>query len=164
MIIPIYNNYKFKEGDIIISLKDINYGFCVFTKKHEFTIKHIKSPYEINNKIIDNENGIEVSIGTLDDFTLKCDLNAAKKRFVYLNNNSYLSSFILKNCPNKDYSYEEYTRYDSCKIKSPYGYNDECIVDIEKCISHIPLSIVKKDEKILEILRLRKIKKIKNVL
>lgn len=162
MIIPVYKLYKYKEGDIIISLKDISGSYCLFTQNHEFTIKHIKTNSEINNIIIDNECGIVLNTPNFNDFTLKCDLNVAKDRYIELNNNLYIKNFILKNCPHKDYSYEEYTKYDSCNIKK--SYSNGCNVDIDECINHIPLEKINNDERIITILRSKKINKIKDVL
>lgn len=162
MIIPIYKSYNYKEGDTIVSLKNIFYDYCVFTKNHEFIIKHIKTNSEKNNIIIDKENGIELNVPNFNDFTLKCDLEIAKNRSIYLNNYYYTKKFILKNCPHKDYSYEKYERYDSCKLKN--RYDNACSLDIDVCINHIPKDIIQKNERVVSILRSKKINKIKNVL
>lgn len=162
MIIPIYKSHTYKEGDIILSLKSIHYEYCTFTENHEFIIKHIKTNSEIDNIIIDKEMGIELKVPNFNDFTLKCDLEIAKKRSIYLNNYYYTKKFILKNCPYKSYSYDEYVRYDSCNLKK--GNDDMCSVDIDECIKHIPKDTIQKNGRIVSILRNKKINKIKNVL
>ena len=88
MIIPIYLQPKFKVGDIIISLYDINLEYCRFTPYHEFTI--ISHKDKEGYKIIDNESGIELVIDShynnspindiLKNFTIKTDLKTAKKK------------------------------------------------------------------------------------
>lgn len=159
MFIPFYKNKNLKEGDVIISLKEIKMNYGVFTPYHEFTILHIKNPYEISNIIIDNENNIEVEICDFNDFIFKTDIKTAQNRNTEILNNILFISFISQNCKHKQSRYEDYERYVACDLKK--RNNDSCSV-CNECIVNIDNDIIKKNKFITTYLRIKKIKKIKN--
>jgi len=168
MVIPIYLKPKFKVGDIIISLFDINLEYYRFTPYHEFTI--ISHNDEDGYTIKDNELGIELVVDShykknpihdlLKNFTIKTDLNTARKRSNYLNRKKNFIEFIRTNCPNLSYGYDEYERYETCKIKK--GYCNSCNIS-EDCICHISSDAVNKNSDVIKYIRDKKLKKIKNI-
>ena len=55
------------------------------------------------------------------------------------------------------YGYDDYERYETCKIKT--GYCDSCDIN-EECISHINSDIINKNPFIVKYLRNKKLKKL----
>jgi len=161
MIIPIYRNPEFKEGDTVISLKEIKLNHYLITPYHEFIIAKIdKDNKGYNNlyTIIDNDSNIVIEEKNLRDFTLKVDLKCAKRRNKELKDNSKICKFIEKNCPHRCDAWEDYSSYYRCDMKNIYG-NDSCYIGVE-CLNHIKYEIIQKDNFILKYLRNKKLKEI----
>ena len=161
MLIPIYRQSEFKVGDIIISLEEIVTPYYIFSKYHEFKIvekTQISKDYSPDFRIIDNEHGVELKNFNLTNFTLKVDLGTAKKRDTYLNNESNLRKFIIKNCPHIFQDIDDRDYYDACKLKGIYGYIpcNYC----SDCIKYIDENLIKQNKEISSYLRSKKIKKI----
>jgi len=162
MLIPIYRLSEFKIGDIIISLEEIKTSYYIFTQYHEFTIiKDYQLPkgYEPAFDILDNEHGIELKNKSLRKFTLKVDLETAKKRDTYLNNEYNLKKFILKNCPHIHEEIDDRDYYDACKISGSNYRHDDCKYSSE-CIKYIDKDLIKKNKEISVYLRSKKIRNI----
>lgn len=157
MIIPRYVNADFKIGDIIISLKEIDVKYCIFSKYHEFTITRTDSNY--GYYIIDNECGIEINDRDLSKFTLKVDLECANKRYKHIENENNLKRFILSNCPYRFRDIEDRDYYDACELYTVP--NNSCTYSPD-CIKHIDKKLIQKNKEISTYLRAKKIKKIEN--
>jgi len=163
MIIPKYRNYKFEEGDIIISLTLIEFEYMIITPYHEFTITKIEKKKNEYKKyyLIDND-GVVIThspSGCIEnDFTLKVELDCAKKRNNELNDDYKIYKFIKDNCPHKCDSWSDYSSYYRCKMKNIHD-DDSCGVGLE-CINHIDNKIIQKDNFVLKYIRKRKIKKL----
>lgn len=162
MIIPIYREPKFKEGDIIISLEIIEFDYCVITPYHEFTITKIDKKKKGYNEYytLTDKDGFVYEYGKLENyFTLKVELSCAKKRNKELNDDRKFYKFIEKNCPHIHEGYEDRDTYKACKISNSKHYSDYCKMKFE-CINHIDDKIIQKDKFILKYLRNKKLKKL----
>jgi hypothetical protein len=161
MLIPIYRKSEFEVGDIIISLEEIKTSYYIFSKYHEFTIikdcQYTKG-YTQSFDVVDNEHGVELKSQNVDKFTLKVDLETAKKRDTYLNNEYNLSKFILKNCPYKYKDIDDRDYYDACRLKVEYVFNT--CEQSHSCIKYIDKELINKNKEISAYLRYKKMKNI----
>lgn len=170
MIIPKYRNPTFKEGNIIISLKLIDFDDMIISPYHEFTITKIeKKKGEYDTYYLIDNDGVVITHkcynGNLEnDFSLKVDLECAKKRNKKLNDDKKFYKFIRENCPNmfEDFDYEDRDNYNACKISNPKQCTNHCQMKF-KCINHIDDKIIQKNKFILVYLRDKKLNKINKI-
>lgn len=157
MLIPFDNYHKnFKEGDIVVLLKDYSCNYFIFTTGHEFTM----ISKDKNNKYImkDEISGIIVKNIEKEYITIKIDYKTARLLYTERTERYKFFDFIRSSCHHKETSYEDRDSYDSCKLMKS-RYNNACKLSFE-CINHISKEKINKNDFILVYLRKHKIKKL----
>lgn len=164
MIIPLLGNNikKFKIGDKIILTKEIERSYYMFTQGHELTIVG-KNDWGFIFK--DEETGIILKRTSIINYTHKVTLKESKKLHKNYNDRNKFMDFIVENCPQKDYTYEDRDKVDICKWREKekknncgWKYCKPCF----DCFKFITEDKYKNNSFILNYNRKIKLKKLKN--
>jgi hypothetical protein len=147
---------QYKKNDIVISIKEIRNGYGFFTVGHEFTVIE-KVPKYSSYRLIDNEHGIIIKAEP-DWFTLKTEINEARRICVDINERHKALEFIKKYCSNRNYEWGDYDKYDTCILKKKYMDN-VCNCEIS-CVNYVNKNKVDKDSFMKLYIRKLKIKEI----
>lgn len=129
MIIPTVGGHirKFKIGDIIVLLEDVQRSYYMLTRGHELTIVG-KNDYGFIFK--DEETGIIIKNAQVMKYTHKHTLEESKRINKNFKDKNKFIKFIKDHCSKKDVGYWDRDQYQSCKLKNNRSFaNDEC-----KCI------------------------------
>lgn len=162
MIIPTVNGHvkKFKVGDTIVLLEDVQRSYFMLTRGHELTIVG-KNNYGFIYK--DNESGIIIKNAQTMKYTHKQTLEEAKIINKNYKDKHKFLNFIEDKCPHKDIGYWDRDQYTSCKLMDNRSFaNDECRCSFE-CFKHIPDSKYKNNSFILNYNRKIKLNKLKKL-
>ena len=161
MIIPTVNGYvkKFKVGDTIVLLEDVQRSYFMLTRGHELTIVG-KDKYGFIYK--DEESGIIIKNAQTMKYTHKQTLEESKKINKNFKDKNKFLKFIKDKCPHKGTGYWDRDSYDSCNLMGNRSFsNDECRCKFE-CFRHIPEEKYKNNSFILNYNRKIKLKKLSN--
>jgi len=161
MIIPTLKEHirKFKVGDKVVLLEDVERGYFMLTRGHELTIID-KDGYGWVFK--DEETGIVIKNMQCIKLSHKVTLEDSKRLLKNYKDKNKFIKFIKDNCTKKDYGYWERDRYDSCKLKNNHSFsNDECICKFD-CLKYVPKSKYENNSFILNYNRKLKLNKISN--
>jgi len=162
MLIPKdISNRKFKEGDIVVILQDIDRDYYTITKGHEMVYMGTDDWGPV---LLEPETGKIVRKALrLKEFTHKVSFTESTKINTNVKDKRKYLKFILDNCPKKGQGFYDRDTYISCKlIKRIYFSNDECKCKFE-CFEHIPESKYKNNSFILNYNRKIKLKKLKKL-
>ena len=165
MIIPKLSNNirKFRIGDSVILTEDFHRATYMLTRGHELTIIG-KDDYGFI--LEEKELGMIIKNCRGMNFTHKVTLEESKKGYIYLRGEYKFIKFIVDNCPQKNYTFEDRDQVDICnwrkkseKYKKNYGwkYCKPCA----DCFQYIPEEKYKDNIFILNYNRKLKLNKIK---
>jgi len=165
MIIPTLGKHirKFKIGDTVILTEDYYFTTFMLTTGHELEIIG-KDGYGFI--LEEKELGIIIKKCSIMKFTHKVTLEESKKSYKNWKDKNKFIKFIKDNCPEKDYTYEDREKVDTCRWrekerrKDNYGWK-YCKPDYD-CFHYIPEDKFKNNSFILNYNRKVKLKKLKN--
>lgn len=159
MIVPINIVVKeYHKDQKVLLIKELNCSYVMFTVGHEFTVIE-KVPKYSCYRLIDNERNIIVKVEP-NYFTLKTDIDVAKRICVDINEKRKTISFIKERCPHKGEGFYDRDTYESCQIKSNRSYQaDECACGLS-CINHIKKEDIDKNSFIKTYMRKIKIREV----
>ena len=118
---------KISVGDTVILRQDYNLSFGTLTRGHLFIVIE-KSNQKV--KVVDESNYELI----LDEsiVTRNVSMEEAKEIDIINKERHRIMNIIITKCPHKDYSYDEYERFDVCKLKTlTHLRNDTCKPSLE---------------------------------
>ena len=153
---------KFKKGDIVILLKDLDLGHYIITKGHEL-IYWGYGDYGIIVKIPETGTILRKS---RPEITHKVTMEESKKISIRVKERRKFINFIEEKCPHKDYTYEDRDKVDVCRASKKdrlRNYSSSYCNPRIECFQHIPKDKYKNNSFILNYNRKIKLKKIKQL-
>lgn len=153
MFIPIVYT-KIKENDSVILVKDLVLPYGIFTQGHIFTIKSILE----HNYYLVTDNDVTIKVESYY-FSKNVTSDEAIQINRYNNEKKKILSVIFDKCKMRSEGWDEYERYNSCKLmKSTYLHNDICSVKLS-CIKYCDDQTSKKLNVQIRSLKINNIKK-----
>jgi len=145
---------KIVVGDSVLLRQDYNLDCGTFTRGHLFTVLELLTDGKV--KVIDSNNYIL----TLEKSMVNKNITFYEAKEIDKNNKEYqrVKRVIIDKCTQKDYSYDEYERFDTCKLKDNNRIYDKTCQPSLECIKYCD----EKTQNSLKVpLRSIKIKKLK---
>jgi hypothetical protein len=148
---------QYKKDDIVVSIKEIRNGYGFFTVGHEFTVIEKVPKYSCYSyRLIDNEHEIIIKADS-DWFTLKTPIEETRQIYIDITERHKALEFIKNICPNRDYEYDRYDKYDTCTLKKKYKSVCKCEIS---CVNYVNKSKIDESSFMKLYIRKLKIKKI----
>ena len=123
---------KISVGDTVILRQDYHLQFGTLTRGHQFTVLQKLHGHKV--KVIDDskyELVLEESI-----VTKIISMEEAKEIDINNKEEQRIINIIIRKCPHKDFDYDEYERFEVCKlIEKSYAHNAFCKPSLE-CAKH----------------------------